>query len=90
MNDTTPEVARLVRELFSRKTGAERLAMAASMFETAQTMVLAFLPVGLPPGEIRRRLCERLYGTPADKIYGDLAEAVCRQDHTQRPLEGIN
>ena len=42
MNDTTPEVARLVRELFTRKTGAERF-----------------------------------YGTLADKVYGDQAEAVC-------------
>ena len=70
MTDTTPEVARLVRELCARKTGAERLQMGASMFETARTMILASLPPGLPEREIRRRLCARFYGELADKVYG--------------------
>ena len=70
MNDTTPEIARLVRELCARKTGAECLAMGASMFETARILVLASLPPGLPEREIRRRLCERFYGPLADKVYG--------------------
>lgn len=70
MTDTTPEVARLVRELSARKTGAERLQMGAGMFETARTMVLASLPPGLPEQEIRRRLCARFYGELADKVYG--------------------
>lgn len=76
MIDTTPEVARLVRELYARKTGTERLAMGASMFETARTMVLSSLPPGLPEQEIRRRLCERFYGDLVDKVYGNQAEAV--------------
>ena len=70
MNDTTPEVARLVRELCARKTGAERLRMGASMFETARAMVLASLPPGLPEREMRRQLCARFYGELADKVYG--------------------
>ena len=70
MNDTTPEVARLVRELCARKTGAERLRMGASMFETARALVLASLPPGLPERELRRRLCARFYGALADKVYG--------------------
>lgn len=69
MTDTTPEVARLVRELSARKTGVERLQMGAGMFETARTMVLASLPPGLPEREIRRRLCARFYGELADKVY---------------------
>jgi hypothetical protein len=72
MNDTTPEVARLVRELCARKTGAERLRMGASMFETARTLVLASLPPGLSERELRRRLCARFYGALADKVYGGL------------------
>ena len=76
MNDTTPEVARLVRELCARKTGAERLQMGAGMFETARTLVLASLPPGLPEQEIRRRLCERLYGELADKVYGGRRRAT--------------
>lgn len=70
MTDTTPEVARLVRELCARKTGAERLQMGASMFETARTLVLASLPPGLSEREMRRRLCARFYGDLADKVYG--------------------
>jgi len=69
-NDTTPEVARLVRELCARKTGAERLRMGASMFETARTLVLASLPPGLSERELRRRLCARFYGELADRVYG--------------------
>lgn len=82
MTDTTPEVTQLVCELCARKTGAERLAMGASMFETARMMVLASMPLGLSQWEIRRRLCERFYGNLADKVYGDQAEAA-RRDHAQ-------
>lgn len=70
MFDTTPEAARLVHELYARKTGAERLRMGASMFETARILVLASFPPGLSEREIRRRLCERFYGNLADKVYG--------------------
>ena len=76
MTDTTPEVTRLVRELYARKTGAERLAMGASMFETARTIVLASLPAGLPQAEIHHRLCQRFYGELADEVYGEPTEAV--------------
>ncbi|MCR4333205.1 MAG: hypothetical protein NUV34_10975 [Sulfuricaulis sp.] len=71
MTDTTPEVTRLVRELCARKTGAERLQMGASMFETARAMVLASLPPGLSEWEIHHRLCQRFYGELADRVYGD-------------------
>ena len=82
MTDTTPEVARLVRELSARKTGAERMAMGASMFETARTLVLSSFPPGLPQAEIRHRLCERFYGNLADAVYGRSAEAR-RGNHTR-------
>ena len=32
------------------------------MFEAARNMILASFPAGLSEIEIRRRLCERLYG----------------------------
>ena len=76
MNDTTPEVEQLVRRLCAGKTGAERLAMGASMFESARTLVLASLPPGLSEREIRRRLCERFYGNLSDKVYAKQAEAA--------------
>ena len=70
MTDTSPEAARLVRELYARKSGAERVDMGASMFESARTLVLASLPPGLSEREIRRRLCLRFYGKLADKVFG--------------------
>ncbi len=62
MDDTLPEIAAMVRRMLLARTGAERLDMGSQMFEVARTMVLASLPPGLSDLEIKRRLCERLYG----------------------------
>ena len=61
MTDTSPEVARLVREQLMARSGAERFAMGALMFDAARTMMLASFPPGLSELEIRRRLFARLY-----------------------------
>ncbi|HEX5604819.1 MAG TPA: hypothetical protein VFX63_19795 [Pyrinomonadaceae bacterium] len=47
MNDTDPQIAELVRQRLMERSGAERVMMASSMFETAKAMVLASLPTGL-------------------------------------------
>jgi len=44
------------------RSGAERLAMGSRMFDVARAMVLASFPAGLSEIEVKRRLCERLYG----------------------------
>lgn len=62
MNDTPREIAQMVREKLMARSGAERLTMGSCMFEAARTMILASFPAGLSEVEIRRRLCERLYG----------------------------
>ena len=62
MDDTLPEIAAKVRQMLLARTGAERLDMGSQMFEVARTMVLASLPPGLSDLEIKRRLCNRLYG----------------------------
>jgi hypothetical protein len=62
MDDTLPEIAAMVRRMLLARTGAERLEMGSQMFEVARTMVVASLPPGLSDLEIKRRLCERLYG----------------------------
>jgi hypothetical protein len=62
MNDTSPETAELVREMLMARSGAERVLMASSMFASARAMILASFPSGLSDLEIKRRLCERLYG----------------------------
>lgn len=61
MNDTSPEIAKSVRELLLARSGAERLMMGSQMFEAARAMMLASFPAGLSGIEVRRRLCERLY-----------------------------
>ena len=65
MNDTSPEIAELVRQKLMARSGAERFVMGARMFDAARAMVLASLPPGLSPLEVKRWLFERLYGQPA-------------------------
>jgi hypothetical protein len=65
MNDTSPEIAALVRQKLMARTGAERFVMGTRMFDAARAVVLASLPPGLSPLEIKQRLFERIYGQPA-------------------------
>ncbi|MCM3905207.1 MAG: hypothetical protein ND866_26220 [Pyrinomonadaceae bacterium] len=66
MNDTSPEVAELMRERLLARSGAERVLMGSLAFDAARAMVLASFPTGLSEIEIKRRLCERLYGNEVD------------------------
>lgn len=66
MNDTEPEIARLVRRRLLERSGVERMMMGSQMFDTAKTMILASLPQGLTPLEIKEQLCRRLYGDEID------------------------
>ena len=65
MNDTAPEVARLVRQKLMERSGEERFLMGVRMFDAAREMVLASLPSGLPPADLKRQLFRRLYGVSA-------------------------
>jgi len=62
MNDTTPNIAAIVRERLLSLSGAERVVMGSRMFEVARTIALASFPPGLSEIVIKGRLCERLYG----------------------------
>ena len=62
MNDTSPEIAEMMRQRLMALSGAERMEMASSMFDAAREMVLASFPPGLSKTETLIRLCERLYG----------------------------
>ncbi len=64
MNDTRPEIERLVREKIMARSGEERFVMGAQMFEAARTVIRASFPPGLSADETRHRLYERLYGEP--------------------------
>jgi hypothetical protein len=61
MNDTSPEIEKLVREQLLSRSGAERVEMGSRMFDAARTMVLASFPPNLSEIEQKVRLCERLY-----------------------------
>jgi hypothetical protein len=66
MNDTSPEIAALVRARLLARSGAERVLMGSRMFEAARAMVLASFPKDLSEIEIKGWLCERLYGDEVD------------------------
>ena len=62
MNDTTPEVAKRVRDRLLALSGEERFIRGALMFDAAREMVLASLGSELQEAELKRRLYERIYG----------------------------
>jgi hypothetical protein len=66
MNDTSPQVAKLVRQRLLERSGTERIMMASGMFEAAKAMALASFPAGLTEIEIKGRLIERIYGEEVD------------------------
>lgn len=84
MNDTSPEIAKLVREKMLARSSHERVQMGSQMFDVARTMILNSFPPGLDEIEIKRRLCERLYGKEVD-LEGFVAnlEARARQSSAE-------
>lgn len=64
MNDTSPEIAELVRQKMMALSGEERFIMGCRSFEAARAMVVASLPKDLPPLEFKRLLYQRIYGEP--------------------------
>jgi len=64
MNDTSPEIAELVRQRVMVHSGSERFLMGTRMFDAACAMVLASLPAGLSLDELRRQLFQRLLPAP--------------------------
>jgi hypothetical protein len=70
MNDTSPEVARMVHERYAQMQPVDRFLIGVSKIETARAIVLASFPVDVSPGKLRRTLCERLYPELAARAYG--------------------
>jgi hypothetical protein len=64
MNDTSPEIAELVRKKLMERSGSERFVMGCRSFDAARAMVLASLPADLSPEERKRQLFQRIYGKP--------------------------
>lgn len=65
MTDTSPEIVELVRQKLMARSNEERFVMGVRMFDSARAMVLASLPNGLSPDELKRQLFHRIYGEPA-------------------------
>ncbi len=66
MNDTPPEIQKILDERFQALTPTERVIMASQMFDSARQIILSSFPPDLPEIEVKRRLCERLYGDEVD------------------------
>ena len=69
MNDTSREFDLMVAKRYAAMPPAERVLIAAEMFDTARQLVLASFPAGLSPAEVRRRLCRRFYGELAENAF---------------------
>ena len=71
MNDTSPEIGKMIRERYMQMTGEERFLIGAGMFDTARAIALSSMPEDLSESERGRFLCERFYGAElAEAVYG--------------------
>jgi hypothetical protein len=68
MNDTTPEITKLLNEKWKRRTPQERTKTASLVFVSARKIILATMPENLSEAERQRYIYERTYGEslPAD------------------------
>jgi hypothetical protein len=75
MNDTSPEMERIVRERYRQMSPDQRMRIASSMFETAREIVESSLPSNLTRKERRLAWARRLYtGEPPEKALLAFAE----------------
>lgn len=61
MNDTSPDIAKMVHERYMQMSGEQRMMIGIQMFETARKIVLSSFPDDVSESEKRRLLCERFY-----------------------------
>ena len=66
MSDTPKEIDEFMRQKLMALSGAERVLIGSRMFEAARSIVLSSFPPGTSELEIKRQLCERLYGDEVD------------------------
>jgi hypothetical protein len=62
MNDTSPEIEKMVRLKYMSLSGFERVQIGSSMFESAKKIVESSLPKELPPVEKKIQMFLRFYG----------------------------
>ena len=61
MNDTSPEMDKMVAERYEPMTPDQRMRIASSMFETARAIIESSLPLNLTRRERRLAFAKRLY-----------------------------
>jgi hypothetical protein len=71
MNDTPAEIEQKMHEMIMALSGAERLRMGASMFESAKAIIISSLPTNLPEDELRRQLFRRIYGSSLEMFLAE-------------------
>lgn len=80
MNDTSPEMEERYRRMLMARTPAERLRMAAGMFDTARAFVRARLEAqGVPPSEMKAAMFRAFYGSDLDPAFLARVEEILRQ-----------
>ena len=69
MDDTSPEIAKKMREMFLKKTPLERLQMGCSMYDTSRYVVSCAIlreNPNITNGEFRKEIFLRFYGNDFD------------------------
>lgn len=61
MNDTSPEIAEIVRQRLMARSGEDRFMMGAKMFSAARDIVIASMPKNLKGIDFKRELYRRIY-----------------------------
>ena len=61
MNDTSPDIDRMITERYKLMTPDQRMRIASSMFETARAIIDSSLPPTLTRRERRLAFAKRLY-----------------------------
>jgi hypothetical protein len=62
VNDTSPEMERMITERYKLMTPDQRMKIASSMFETARAIIESSLPLTLTRRERRLAFARKLYG----------------------------
>ena len=77
MDDTSPEVAARMQQLYRRMSPAQKMRHIAELCEATRRMTLAGLRLRYPEAderELGRRLMERIYGEAfVTSVYGEAA-----------------
>jgi hypothetical protein len=76
MNDTDPRVAALMAQRLAGLSGAQRLHLAASQFDSVRAMLMAGLPGEPDPEQQQLFLLRRLYPECADALAPRVAAAA--------------